>query len=168
MALLEWPADQIKSFAESIDKLSEGPTLCKICFNFSDEELCGLCKNPKRNKNKIAVVEKVTDLVSMEKSGAYHGLYHVLGGAINPVNGILPNKLKIAELVSRAKGLSADGEIILATSPNTYGETTALYLEQELKPINIKLTRLGRGLASGTSVEYADEITLANALKHRK
>src|SRR3989338_6616638 len=101
----------------------------------------------------------------MEKTGAYDGVYHVLGGAINPVNNVLPEKLKIRELLARAKGAE---EIILATNPNTYGETTALYLEQELAPLGVKTTRLGRGLASGTSVEYADEITLTNALKHRK
>ena len=165
LAMLEWSPRDVDLFSDSIRELREGPVLCSQCYNFADEELCGICKNTKRNKRKIAVVERVTDLASMEKTGVYDGVYHVLGGAINPVNGYLPEKLKIRELLARAKGAE---EIILATNPNTYGETTALYLEQELKPFGIKITRLARGLAAGTSVEYADEITLANALKHRK
>lgn len=168
LAMLEWPAEEISAFAGHIESLKSGPTLCSQCFNFSDAELCDICKNPRRNPRRIAVVERVTDLASIEKTGAYDGVYHVLGGAINPVGGYVPERLKIRELLERASALSPDGEIILATNPNTYGETTALYLEQELKPSGVHVTRLARGLASGTSVEYADEITLANALKHRK
>lgn len=175
LAMLDWPAEEIQRFADSVEQLKEGPVLCKQCFNFADAELCGICSNPKRKTDKIAVVERVTDLVAMEKTGAYDGVYHVLGGAINPVGNVLPERLKINQLLERASALSPDGEIILATNPNTYGETTALYLEQELSAIRTgglafvgKITRLARGLAAGTSVEYADEITLANALKHRK
>lgn len=165
LAMLEWAPGDVQSFADSIEALKDGHTLCTQCFNFSDEELCSICTNPKRLQTKIAVVERVTDLAAIEKAGVYDGVYHVLGGAINPVNGNLPEKLKIRELLTRAKGAT---EIILATNPNAYGETTALYLEQELKNFRVKITRLARGLAAGTSVEYADEITLANALKHRK
>ena len=165
LALLDWEPREVEVFAHHIETLKTGPTLCAQCFNFSDDELCGICKDAKRNRQKIAVVEKVTDLVAMEKPGVYDGLYHVLGGAINPAGGYVPEKLKIRELLARAKNAQ---EIILATSPNTYGDTTAMYLEQELKPLNKNVTRLGRGLASGTSVEYADEITLTNALKHRQ
>lgn len=167
LAMLDWSKEDIEAFSGHIASLASGPTLCQQCFNFADDTLCEICKNPKRTSSKIAVVEKVTDLASMEKAGVYDGLYHVLGGAINPANGILPEKLKVRELIQRLK-LSPAQEIILATNPNTYGETTALYLEQELRPLNIKITRLGRGLAAGTSVEYADELTLASALKHRK
>lgn len=165
LALLEWPASEIDEFSKHLAELTTGPVLCEQCFNFADEALCTICKNPRRNQERIAVVERVTDLAAMEKAGVYDGVYHVLGGAINPVGGYVPEKLKIRELLARAKNAE---EIILATNPNTYGETTALYLEQELKPLQVKTTRLARGLASGTSVEYADEITLANALKHRK
>ena len=107
----------------------------------------------------------------MEKPGVYQGVYHVLGGAVNPAEGILPERLKIAELKSRVmnlRKLTPDIEVILATNPNAEGETTALYLEEELKPLDIKITRLARGLATGSSLEYADEVTLANALKHRR
>ena len=165
MAMLEWPATELDEFARSIADLSKGPLLCKQCFNFADGELCDICTNPKRNRTRIAVVERVTDLASMERPGVYDGLYHVLGGAINPAGGVLPEKLKIKELLERAKKAN---EIILATNPNTYGDTTAMYIERELAPLNIKTTRLGRGLAAGTSVEYADELTLASALKHRR
>ena len=165
LAMLEWEPKEIDDFSDQIGKLASGPVLCEQCYNFADESLCSICKNPRRIQEQIAVVERVTDLAAMEKSGAYDGVYHVLGGAINPVGGYVPEKLKIKELLARAKGAK---EIILATNPNTYGETTALYLEQELKPLQVKTTRLARGLAAGTSVEYADEITIANALKHRK
>ncbi len=168
LAMLEWPQDEIKNFAEHIDGLTSGPLLCQQCYNFADEKLCTICKNSRRNPHKIAVVERITDLASMEKTGIYDGVYHVLGGTINPVGGYVPEKLKIRELLARARALPKEGEIILATNPTTYGETTALYLEQELAHYNILKTRLARGLAAGTSVEYADEITLANALKHRR
>ncbi len=171
LALLDWPAEELENFSESIDELKKGPMLCGECFNFADSEKCTICAGIKRDKTRIAVVEKITDLESMEKADAFNGVYHVLGGSINPAGGNLPEKLKIAELVSRVKKLrqlTPDIEVILATSPNTYGETTALYLEEELKPLNIKISRLARGLSAGSSIEYADEITLANALKHRK
>ncbi|MEK7616001.1 MAG: recombination mediator RecR [Patescibacteria group bacterium] len=171
LAMLDWSPEDIETFAQHIEALKTGPTLCQQCFNFADADLCNICSNPRRNQRKIAIVEKVTDLASMEKAGVYDGVYHVLGGAINPAGGVLPEKLKISQLIIRAKDAQ---EIILATNPNTYGETTALYLEQELKSarggssFGGQITRLARGLAAGTSVEYADEITLANALKHRK
>lgn len=171
LAMLEWPATELEELSELISEMKSGPTFCKECFNFAEAEKCAICASIKRDQTHIAVVEKVTDLESMEKTGAFNGVYHVLGGAINPAEGNLPEKLKIAELVARVKKLqklTPDIEVILATNPNTFGETTALYLEEELRPLKVKITRLARGLASGSSVEYADEITLANALKHRK
>ncbi len=171
LAMLEWPATELEELSKIVGEMKSGPTLCKECFNFADDGKCAICASVKRDQTRIAVVEKVTDLESMEKTGAFSGVYHVLGGAINPAEGNLPEKLKIAELVSRVKKLrklTPDIEIVLATNPNTHGETTALYLEEELRPLKVKITRLARGLASGSSVEYADEITLANALKHRK
>jgi len=170
LAMLEWPEADLAEFSKLISEVKRGQTFCKECFNFADDGKCAICTSVKRDKTRIAVVEKVTDLESMEKTGAFKGVYHVLGGAINPAEGTLPEKLKIAELVSRVKKLkklTPDIEVILATNPNTHGETTALYLEEQLRPLKVKITRLARGLASGSSVEYADEITLANALKHR-
>lgn len=171
LAMLEWPATELEELSKLISEIKSGPTFCKECFNFADAQKCAICTSIKRDKTCIAVVEKVTDLESMEKTGAFKGVYHVLGGVINPAEGSLPEKLKIVELISRVKKLkklTPDIEVILATNPNTYGETTALYLEEELRPLKVKVTRLARGLAAGASLEYADEVTLANALKHRK
>ncbi len=171
LAMAEWPKQDFEGFADAVKNFKNGTMFCAECFNLADSEKCAICQNTKRDKTRIAVVEKITDLQSMEKTRAFNGVYHVLGGAINPANGNLPQNLKIAELISRInklKELTTDIEIIIATNPNTYGETTALYLERELGPLDIKITRLARGLAAGSSVEYADEITLANALKHRK
>lgn len=184
LAMIEWPKEHVEDFANSLSDLKTQINLCSQCFNLADSstssepgtDLCRVCANPKRDQTKIAVVEKINDLESIEKSGHYHGVYHILGGAISPASGIVPDKLKIRELISRIKSLQtfstadnlANIEVILATNPNTYGETTAMYLEQELLPLNIRVTRLARGLASGSSLEYADNITLGNALKHRK
>src|SRR3989344_3814474 len=172
LAMLEWPTTEIEEFSKQLSELTTGPVLCEQCFNFADEPLCSICKNPRRNQERIAVVERVTDLAAMERPGVYDGLYHVLGGAINPVGGYVPEKLKVRELISRLNQLKtiidpSKIEVILATNPNTYGETTALYLEQELKPLQVRTTLLARGLASGTSVEYADQNTPAHALKNR-
>ncbi len=171
LAMFDWPHNELEELSRAITDLKNGPLLCQQCFNFADNEKCQICVNTKRDQTRIAVVEKVTDLQSMEKTGAYKGVYHVLGGAINPPNGVLPEKLKITELAARIaklKKLTPDIEVILATNPTTHGETTALYLEEELAPHKIKITRLARGLAAGSRLEYADEITLANALKHRQ
>lgn len=171
LAMLDWPEHEINEFAESLGKLKNGSVFCDECFNFADNGKCLICANVRRDKTKIAVVEKVTDLQAMEKTGAFSGVYHVLGGTINPTNGSLPANLKITELttrVMRLKEMTPDIEVIIATNPGTYGETTALYLEEELKLLGIKITRLARGLAAGSTVEYADEITLTNALKHRR
>jgi len=169
--MLDWPANDLEEFSQSLAGLKDGPILCASCFNLTDAEKCSICTSHKRDQTRIAVVEKITDLQSMEKTGAFNGVYHVLGGSINPANGNLPQHLKIGELkerIQQLKNLTLDIEVIIATNPNTYGETTAMYLEQELEPLGVKITRLARGLAAGSSVEYADEITLAHALKHRR
>ncbi|TSC75015.1 MAG: recombination protein RecR [Parcubacteria group bacterium Gr01-1014_44] len=176
LAVLNWPKEEIARFSEVIFNLSEGVSLCQECFNFSEDKTCRLCSDPKREHGKICVVEKITDLEAIEKTGLYRGVYHVLGGAINPLEGSLPQNLKIKELENRIKNRLADYtngskeelEIIIATNPQTTGETTALYLEEVLKPIGIKITRLAKGLASGSTLEYADAATLHHAFKNRK
>lgn len=175
LAMTDWSDSDLKGFSNSLTNLKDGVILCAECFNFSDTAKCAICANTKRDKTRIAVVERVTDLESIEKTGHYHGVYHVLGGVISPAYDKLPSKLKIPELISRIERLKQnpptggqDIEVIFATNPNTYGETTAMYLEQELADLGVRTTRLARGLASGSSVEYADDITLGNALKHRK
>ena len=169
--MLDWAKSDLEEFSQTVAGLKDGPILCASCFNLTDDEKCSICASHKRDQTRIAVVEKITDLQSMEKTGAFNGVYHVLGGSINPANGNLPQYLKIGELkerIQQLKTLTPDIEVIIATNPNTYGETTAMYLEEELKPLNIKITRLARGLNAGSSVEYADEITLSHALKNRK
>ena len=144
---------------------------CSQCFNFSEDNLCDICKDPKRDKSKICVVETALDIIPIEKTKAYNGLYHVLGGVISPSNGIGPDKLKINELINRIKKQKEEGknlEVILALNPTTEGDTTALYLEKVLQPLNIKITRLARGLSKGSSLEYIDEDTLKNAMLGRK
>lgn len=171
LAMIEWPKNEIESFAEAVRDINNGPTLCKQCFNFTDDDLCHICLSHKRDQTRIAIVEKITDLESMEKTGVFQGVYHVLGGAINPVNGVLPDKLKIKELKDRANKLlklTPDIELILAVNSTAEGEMTANYIMHEFKPLNVKISRLARGLSAGSSLEYADETTLSNALKNRK
>ena len=186
MTVLNWPKEEIAAFAQTVLNLSEGVKFCSDCFNLSEGEKCYICFDPRREAEKICVVEKVIDLNSIEKTGLYRGLYHVLGGAINPTEGSLPASLKIKELLQRIKlfKTSSDAkaledkqntnskvkelEIILATNPNIYGETTAMYLEELFRPLGIKTTRLAKGLSSGSYLEYVDSITLQNAFKNRR
>ena len=169
LELLNWGKDDINQFTVAIDQLKDGVKICRTCHNISENEECFICTDSRRDKNAICVVEKVTDLEAIEKTGNYKGLFHVLGGVINPLDDSLPQNLNISSLIQRIqKYPSNQVEVIIATNPNTYGETTALYLEEQLKPFNVKMSRLGRGLSSGSFLEYADEITLNNAFKNRK
>lgn len=175
LALLEKDESELKDLGQAIANLKRDIRFCKECFNVSENGSCHVCSDPKRDNAKILVVEKVTDLDSIEKTGLYKGLYHVLGGSINPLDGITPETLRFKELDKRIDQL-ADGrelELIIATNPNTAGETTALYIKDlfgsaSWRKKNITITRLGRGLASGSNLEYADETTLRNALEYRK
>ena len=136
-----------------------------------ENNLCHICSDPKRDQTKLVILEKVTDLDSIEKTGLYKGLYHVLGGAINPLDGATPETLRFRELEKRVANFSTNGglELIIATNPTATGETTALYIRDLFKnKSGLIITRLGRGLASGSNLEYADEITLRNALEYRK
>ncbi len=172
LALLEKDQSELKEMGQAISNLKNDIRFCKECFNVSENHLCAICLDSKRDKSKLLVLEKVTDLDSIEKTGLYKGLYHVLGGAINPLDGMTPQTLRFKELEHRLdKLLEGDQslELIIATNPNTNGETTALYLRELFQNKNgIPLPRLGRGLASGSHLEYADEITLKNALDYRK
>lgn len=171
-----WPKDEIAKFSTAVADLADGISYCRQCFNFSEQTICEICSHPQRDYSKICVVERLTDLQSIEKTGIYRGHYHVLGGAINPVDGVLPQHLKIEALIERIKnfqeqyrnGHTAELEIILATNPTTYGETTAMYLEELLRPSGVKISRLAKGLASGSYLEYVDPTTLQNAFKNRR
>jgi len=145
--------------------------LCSQCFNITgkDNQLCHICQDTKRDKETICLVENVLNIIPLEKTKQYHGLYHVLGGLISPTDGFGPENLKIKELTARIKNSQpAIKEIIFALSPTTEGDTTLLYIERLLKPLNIKITRLGRGLSMGSDLEYIDENTLTSALLGRK
>jgi recombination protein RecR len=164
--IMGMPHDEALSMARAIVELKEKGRLCKRCFNITDEEICSICKDTTRNHNRICVVEEPSNLIVIEKTKIYRGLYHVLLGALSPIDGITPEKLKIKELLERVK--TGDfNEVILATNPNTRGETTAQYLCQLLKPLNTRITRIAYGLPIGGDIEYADEVTLSKALEGR-
>ncbi len=165
--LLRRPDYDLKLLSDAIINLKVQTKICKNCFNITDKELCEFCSNSKRDKSTICVVEEAINIPAIENTRQYDGLYHVLGGILKPNEGIEPDKLRIKELLQRIKD-NGIAEIIIATNPNTEGETTALYLARLLKTYNIKVTHLGRGLSTGSDLEYADEITISNALEGRK
>jgi len=165
--ILRSPGDEARALAEAILAVKEKVVLCSRCQNITDQDPCLFCRDEKRNRSIICVVEEPLDILALERSGAYGGLYHVLHGALSPMDGIGPDALKIRELLSRLK----DGEVkevIVATNPNLEGEATALYLQRLLSPLGVKLSRLARGLPMGSSLEYADEVTLTRALEGRQ
>lgn len=141
--------------------------LCENCFNISSEDICDICADPHRNKDILCVVEEAKDIISIERTGQYSGLYHVLGGLIAPLEGIGPEKLKITELLERLKSSSVK-EVIIATNPNLEGEATAMYLSKLLKPLGVKPTRIASGIPVGGDIEYADEMTLGKAFEGRR
>ena len=165
--LLEKPKEKTKKLIKAIIEVKTKIEICQQCFNISENKLCQICSDPKRDKSIICVIEDALDIIPLEKTGQFKGLYHILGGTIAPNEGITPEKLYIKELVIRIKKEKIK-EVIIATNPTTEGETTALYLVRLLKPLNIKITRLGRGLPTGADLEYADETTLSSALLGRR
>jgi recombination protein RecR len=172
LALMDKDESELRELGQAIVNLKREIRFCNECFNISENGSCNVCLDPKRDRKKLLVLEKVTDLSSIEKTGLYRGLYHVLGGAISPLDGATPETLRFKELRRRVEALSGGDnniELIIATNPTTTGETTALYIKDIFKNKNgLTLTRLGRGLASGSNLEYADELTLRNALEYRK
>lgn len=170
-ALLKLSKEELKEFAESIKNIKEHTMACSQCYSITDnkDSLCHVCINSRRDKKTICIVEKEADMASIEKLNQYNGTYHVLGGNISVANKQSLDKLRLNELAKRIKSFnSKEVEIIIATNLTTEGDTTALYLERVLKPLNIKITRLGRGLPTGGEMEYADETTLLHALKERR
>ncbi len=155
------------SIAKAIIKLKDRARFCQVCFNITEDEICSICRDTSRDYSKICVVEEPSNLIVIEKTKTYKGLYHVLLGALSPIDGVTPERLKINELVNRAKTGNIT-EIVLATNPNTKGETTAQYLSKLLKPMSIKITRIAYGLPIGGDIEFADEVTLSKAMEGRK
>lgn len=165
--ILRSPADQARRLAEAIMRVKESIIYCSRCFNITENDPCLICSNPNRDQESICVVEEPLDVLALEKTGAYKGLYHVLHGALSPVEGIGPKDLRIEELLKRVQDGKVS-EVILATNPNFEGEYTANYLQKELKPLPVKVTGLARGLPIGGDLEYADEGTLSRALEGRR
>ena len=164
--IMGMPGEEALSIADAIIKIKERARFCKRCFNITEEEVCHICSDPRRNRKKICVVEEPSNLIVIENTKIYNGLYHVLLGALSPIDGISPERLKINELVERVRqeGIS---EVIIATNPNTKGETTAQYISQVLKPLEVKITRIAYGLPIGGDIEFADEVTLSKAIEGR-
>lgn len=167
--LLRSSEEDISSLGKTILELRKKIVACSVCCNITEENPCSICKNFTRDRSQICVVEEPLDVMALEKTGEYKGTYHVLGGAISPIEGIGPENLYIRQLVDRIKkNRELISEIILATNPSLEGEATAMYLLKILKPHNIKITRIARGLPVGGDLEYADEVTLTRALEGRK
>lgn len=164
--LLHAPKEYSERLSETIKQLKEKTTICTICFNIAETNPCDICSSRIRDKNIIMVVEEPLDVLALEKSRSYTGMYHVLGGAIAPLQGIGPEHLRIRELLPRLKNGVA--EIILATNPSVEGESTAMYIQKLVSPLKIKVTRIARGLPVGADLEYADEITLSRAIEGRR
>jgi recombination protein RecR len=157
--------------ADAIREVKERVGLCEVCFNLADEPRCRICQDPRRDVSVICVVEEPGDVIPMERTHEYHGLYHVLGGALSPIDGVEPDDLKIAELYARVEGAETPvREVVLATNPTTTGEATALHLAEELRARapGLTVTRLASGLPVGSDLEYADEVTLGKALAGRR
>ena len=164
--MIRMPEDQVRALAAALLAVKERIVLCSHCYNITETDPCNICTDTSRNQSSICVVEEVLDVVALERTRSYRGLYHVLHGAISPINGIGPNDLKIQPLLNRLQ----DGkvkEVVLATNPNLEGEATAMYIHRLLTPLGIKLTRPARGLPVGGDLEYADEVTLSRAMEGR-
>ena len=164
--MLDLPLEEAEEFTNSIINAKKNLHFCSKCFNISDTDPCSICSNPKRDQSIICVVEDVRDVIAMERTHEFNGVYHVLHGSISPMNGIGPDDIKIKELLSRIMEGNVK-EIILATNPRVEGEATSMYISKLVKPLGVKTTRIARGIPVGGDLEYTDEITLTKALEGR-
>jgi recombination protein RecR len=165
--LLKAPPEDAKRLAQAVVEAKERVSWCRRCFNFAEGELCVYCRDERRDPSVLCVVEEPRDIVAVERTQEYRGRYHVLLGAISPIEGIGPEQLKIRELLARVNDEGVQ-EVILATNPNIEGEATAMYLARLLKPLGLRVTRIASGLPVGGDLEYADEVTLGRALEGRR
>lgn len=164
--MLKSDNETVDQLVRSLQELKTKLRICSRCFNISVEELCDICQNPKRDSSIICIVEEASDVIAIERTHEFSGLYHVLGGVLSPLSGISPESLKIKELIKRFESEEIK-EIILALNPDTEGETTSLYLAKLIKPLGIKVTRIARGLPIGGDLEFADEATIGRAVQSR-
>lgn len=169
--LLKLPPEEALPLAHALIEVKETVHFCARCFNLTESELCSICTDPSRDQRTLCVVEEPADIVSVERTHEYRGLYHVLGGALSPIDGVGPQKLRLAELSERVRSEGIQ-EVIVATNPNMAGEATALYIAEELRPLveagTLRITRPAAGLPMGADLEYADEVTLSRALAGRR
>jgi recombination protein RecR len=165
--LLKRPADEVGELATALTELKTRIIHCTRCWNVTEEDPCRICRDPARDARSLCVVEEPNDLLALERTGEFKGRYHVLLGALSPLDGIGPEDIKVRELLTRLEGAHVD-EVILATNPSVEGEATAIYLAKLMKPLGVRITRIARGLPVGGDLEYADEVTLSKALEGRK
>ncbi len=165
--LLRASSEEARTLAQAIVELKEKITFCSICQNVTEVDPCGICSDSQRERSTICVVEEPLDILALERSRQYYGLYHVLHGVVSPMDGVGPEDLKLDELVARRRNGDVK-EVIMATNPNLEGEATAMYVGRLLEPMGIRVTRLARGLPTGADLEYADDTTLARALEFRQ
>ncbi len=164
--ILKMPREEVEALAKALVNVKDKVRYCSICSNITETDPCSICSNTKRERSSICVVEEPHDVIAIEKTHEFKGLYHVLGGALSPLDGIGPDDLKIKELLQRFSNAMVE-EVILALNPNVEGEATTLYLSKLLKPLGMKVTRIARGLPVGSDLEFADEATLTRALEGR-
>lgn len=166
--LLRQPSDNIHHFASAIDRLADDVRYCKTCMMISDGDSCAICADKTRDHSTICVVESVRDVMSIEDTGQYRGVYHVLGGIISPINGVGPSDLNIRQLVERLKAAEGPVEVILALSGDVEGETTSFYIYRQIEGLVVKVSTLARGLGFGDDLEYADSLTLGRSILNRQ
>jgi recombination protein RecR len=163
--LFNQPKEDVQALAQSLLEAQEHLRQCKICFNVTDQDICSVCSDQNRNQKQICVIEEASDLLAIERSGEYDGLYHVLGGSLSPMNGVGPDQLTIKPLLGRLEPIE---EVILATATTVEGEATAMYLAKLLSDLKVKTSRIAYGLPVGGNLEYADEVTLGRAIANRR
>ena len=166
--LLKRPPPEIRRLARALDGIVERVRPCSSCGNLTEQDPCELCTNPRRDASQMCVVEEASDITAIERGGDYRGLYHVLGGRLSPLEGVGPDELRIAGLLARLGPGTSVREVIVATNPSVEGEATALYLQKLIRPLGVRVTRLARGLPVGGDLEYADNVTIAEALAGRR
>lgn len=165
--ILNADSDSALRLASAIKEVKETVRFCERCFNYAEDEMCDICDSPNRDHSMICVVSEPHDIPPIERTGAFSGIYHVLGGALSPMEGIGPDELHVAELMARLSSTDI-AEVLIATNPNIEGETTATYLARLISPLGIRVTRLASGLPVGGDLEYADELTLGRAIESRR
>jgi recombination protein RecR len=165
--LLKLSKDDVSKLSKALIEMKEKVRICKYCYNLTEEDVCSICRDQSRDRRKICIVEEVSDLIIIEKTGEYKGLYHILGGLLSPIENIGPKEIRIPGLLERIKTDNTE-EVIMALNPTVEGESTAMYLKKILSPLGVKVTKLASGLPVGGDLEYADEITIGRAITDRR